>query len=204
MTKRTIKVIDLRSNCSFVQKADGWTATFPLFDLEASGETEDDAYAQLSDILGRFLNDADEAQIEKWRNFTANNIIEREMTAEEIRAEEELLEASHAAYAALQTVDGQSLEDFIATDTPALVDFWAEWCKPCHMMAPLLKQVADELRDRLNVGALDVDANEGIREKFGIMGIPTMILFRGGQELTRLVGTRPAGQLRSELEAFLT
>jgi thioredoxin 1 len=86
---------------------------------------------------------------------------------------------------------------------PVVVDFWAEWCGPCRMLAPVLDQIATEYAGKLRVVKLDVDANPVVASRFGIQGIPTMILFKGGQPQAQLVGARPKGDILREVDRVL-
>ena len=89
-------------------------------------------------------------------------------------------------------ISNKSFEnDVINSDKPVLVDFWAEWCGPCRMIAPSLKQISTEMADSLVVGKLDIDANNESAMKYNVMSIPTLILFKGGKEVERLVGALP-------------
>ena len=74
------------------------------------------------------------------------------------------------------------------SDVPVLLDLWAEWCHPCHMMGPVIEQLAGEFAGKVKIGKLDVDANEEIQLRYGVMGIPTLGLFSGGKMVDRLVG----------------
>jgi len=78
--------------------------------------------------------------------------------------------------------------DVLASDKPVLVDFWAEWCGPCRMIAPSVEAVAEEFDGKASVFKMNVDENANVPNKFGIRGIPTLILFKGGQEQERIVG----------------
>ena len=82
-----------------------------------------------------------------------------------------------------------------------LVDFWAEWCGPCKMVAPVLEEIAAENSDKLIIGKLDIEEYPNIPQQFGITGIPTMILFKDGQEATRVIGFKPKDRIVKELEA---
>ncbi len=86
----------------------------------------------------------------------------------------------------------------------ALVDFWAEWCGPCKMIAPIVEQIAAENGDKMLVGKLDVDANGETAMRFGVMSIPTLILFKDGEPVERLVGYRPKEQLMAKIRPYLS
>src|ERR1700704_6953991 len=79
-------------------------------------------------------------------------------------------------------------QDVLQSASPVLVDFYADWCGPCKMMAPVIEQIAGEYGDRVEVGKLDTDANPGVAMRYQVMGIPTLGLFNGGQLVDRLVG----------------
>ncbi|MCL6599782.1 MAG: thioredoxin [Alicyclobacillus macrosporangiidus] len=100
-------------------------------------------------------------------------------------------------------VTDQNFASVIQGDKPVLVDFWAAWCGPCRMMAPVLEELSDEAGDRLVVAKLNVDENPRTAGAYGIMSIPTMILFRNGRPLKQLVGYMPKGQLVSQLADVL-
>ncbi len=94
--------------------------------------------------------------------------------------------------------------ELIGSPLPTLVDFWAEWCGPCKMMDGPLDEMAGELADQLQVIKLNVDENPATAMQFGVMSIPTMIVFQGGQEKKRLVGARSKAQLETEVSSFLS
>jgi|SRR5579875_838948 thioredoxin 1 len=99
-----------------------------------------------------------------------------------------------------QTFEAQVLKSAI----PVLVDFWAAWCGPCRMIAPIVEELASEYEGRLKVFKLDVDENGDIAARYSIMSIPTLGLFRGGELIERIVGYMPKEQLKKRIDAALT
>jgi len=103
-----------------------------------------------------------------------------------------------------ETVSDSTFEEnVLKSGTPVLVDFWAPWCGPCKMIAPVLEQLATEYDAKLKVAKLDVDENPTTAQKFGVMSIPTMILFKDGQPVERLVGYMPKGNLVKALTPYI-
>ncbi len=94
-------------------------------------------------------------------------------------------------------------EEVGASELPLLVDFWAEWCGPCRMVAPVLEQIAAENAGRLRVAKVDVDDAPGVARRFEIMSIPTLLVFKDGVAKKRLVGAKGKSQLLTELAEFL-
>ena len=90
-----------------------------------------------------------------------------------------------------------------SADRPVLVDFWASWCGPCRALGPVVEQIGEEMADRLAVYKCNVDDEADIAQRFGIMSIPTLILFKGGQPAHTMVGNMPKATLVAELEANL-
>ncbi len=98
-------------------------------------------------------------------------------------------------------VKGSEFKRLVAdSEVPVVVDFWAEWCGPCHMLAPSVDQLAREFVDKAVVAKVDADENPEILQRFGIMGIPTLIYFKGGKEADRVVGVTRYGTLKAKLE----
>ena len=89
--------------------------------------------------------------------------------------------------------------DVLGADKPVLVDYWAEWCGPCKMIAPILDEIADEYSDRLKICKLNLDANQATPPKYGIRGIPTLMLFKNGE----VEATKVGALSKSQLQAFL-
>jgi len=94
-------------------------------------------------------------------------------------------------------------QDVLSSEVPVLVDFWAEWCGPCRMMGPTVDQVASEYSGKVKVGKLDVDSNQQTAARYGIRGIPTLLLFKGGQIVEQKVGAIGKPEFQKMLEKHL-
>jgi thioredoxin 1 len=105
--------------------------------------------------------------------------------------------------ATVAVTDDSFTEDVLTNDRPVLVDFWATWCGPCKMVAPVLEEIATEKAEQLVVAKIDVDANPATARDFQVISIPTMILFKGGAAVKRIVGAKGKAALLRELEDIL-
>jgi thioredoxin len=99
--------------------------------------------------------------------------------------------------------DSEFQTSVLESDTPVLVDFWAEWCVPCHMVSPVVEEIGQEKSEVLNVAKLNIDDNPQATRTYGVMSIPSLILFKGGREVARVIGARPKDAILRDLEPHL-
>ncbi len=102
-----------------------------------------------------------------------------------------------------QVGDQDFEEKVLSSDRPVLVDFWAEWCVPCHMVSPVVEEIGREYADKMSTAKLNVDDNPEITRKYGVMSIPTLIVFKDGQEKARVVGARGKDSILREIEPHI-
>ena len=107
---------------------------------------------------------------------------------------------------ALDVTEATFEQEVLKSETPVIVDFWAEWCGPCHMIAPVLEEIAAEHEGKLQVAKVNVDDNPATATRFNVMSIPTLLVFNAGdstQEVKRLVGAKGKGQLLQDLAEYV-
>ncbi len=103
----------------------------------------------------------------------------------------------------LNVTDASFASEVLASDVPVLVDFWAQWCPPCHRLAPVLDELAEEYAGRARVVKVDVDENPQTMRAYGILSMPTLSVFRRGELVSQVVGAQPKAKLRAQIEDAL-
>lgn len=101
------------------------------------------------------------------------------------------------------TTDAKFENDVIQSDLPVLVDFWAEWCGPCRALAPKVEEIAKEFTGKLKVVKCDIDSNQNTPAKFGVRGVPTLMLFKDGEMVDQLVGNHPKDNILNLVNKYL-
>ncbi|MEX0753512.1 MAG: thioredoxin [Actinomycetota bacterium] len=103
-----------------------------------------------------------------------------------------------------ETTDQSFAADVLQSDAPVLVDFWAEWCVPCHMVSPVVEEIGREHQGAMRIAKLNIDDNPEMTRKYGVMSIPSLILFKGGEEVARVVGAKGKDALLKEIEPHIS
>jgi thioredoxin 1 len=103
----------------------------------------------------------------------------------------------------LEVTDENFDAEIVNSDIPAIVDFWAVWCGPCHTVSPIVEELADEYKGKIKVAKMDVDQNRATPGRFGIRNIPTLIFFKGGEVAHTIVGAQPKNHIEEELKRLL-
>jgi len=113
------------------------------------------------------------------------------------------LAVRHSPGHPVEITDKTFQEEVLSFPLPVLVDCWAPWCGPCRMMAPIMDELASEYAGRVKIGKLNTDENPGTASQYGIQSIPTLLLFKNGRQVNRLVGAHPKGEIEKHLRPLL-
>ncbi|GAA2127912.1 MULTISPECIES: thioredoxin [Actinomadura] len=105
--------------------------------------------------------------------------------------------------APISVTDATFAEEVLDSDVPVLVDFWADWCGPCRMIAPVLDQIATEQDGRIKIAKMDYDANPQTPQKYGVLGLPTLLLLKNGEVVEQITGAKPKRALLKVIEPHL-
>jgi len=103
----------------------------------------------------------------------------------------------------IELTDGNFETEVINSDIPVLVDFWAPWCGPCRMVAPIVEEISHEYDGKVKVGKLNTDDNQMVASQYGIMSIPTLMIFKGGKVVERIIGAHPKSALTGKIDGVL-
>ncbi len=102
-----------------------------------------------------------------------------------------------------EVTDAEFEQEVLKADLPVVVDFWAEWCGPCHQIAPILEKLAEEYDGKIKFVKLDTEENFETSESYGVLSLPTLLVFKEGQQIERITGARPRGDLKRSLDKAL-
>lgn len=203
MAKRTQQVVDIASHTELTRLDDGtYRLWFEPIEVEGLGATEDDAREHFRRLFEQKL-EYDEQAREAFERWAPEHVIEVELSEDESREADELEANAARAGADFAELTPGSFDAAIAGTKPVLVDFWAPWCRPCLAAAPVLKSIHDELSDAFDVAKVNVEDHPSLGERFDVQGIPCFVLFRGGIEVDRIVGSAPKAQFRDAIDELL-
>ena len=101
----------------------------------------------------------------------------------------------------VEITDENFQQEVLNSETPVLVDFWADWCQPCKMIAPVVEQIAEEYDGKVKIGKLDVDSNQQTSQAMGIRGIPALIIFNNGKPVDQIIGVVPKSIIQKKIDA---
>ena len=104
----------------------------------------------------------------------------------------------------IEVTDEKFEGDVIGSDLPVLVDFWAEWCQPCQMIAPIVEELAEEYDGKINFKKIDIDSNPLTPQAYGIRGIPALLIFHNGQVIDQIIGAQPKAVIKNRIDSVLT
>jgi len=104
----------------------------------------------------------------------------------------------------ITVTEGNFQDEILAASLPGVIDFWAEWCGPCKLVAPALEELAEEFDGKIIVGKLDVDYNNGIAAQYGIRSIPTLLFFKNGEMVDQIIGAAPKAKIKEKIERLLS
>lgn len=181
-----------------------WEAYFALYDIRVTAESEKAVQDAVIAAIHHRIDTGTDEDRQKWQEFAQANIIEYEADDKELADEAEMRrKAKHYPSSGLPQLTPETFDKEVASPMPTLVDYWAEWCQPCHAMSPVLHELAAKLEGQLRVYAVDVEKHEELSERFDVRGTPTFIVFRDGQEVQRISGIRSLDELLAELEPVL-
>ncbi|HVE91213.1 MAG TPA: thioredoxin [Actinomycetota bacterium] len=195
MSKR---MVDIEPGTDRRQLEDGsWTATFRPLQVTVSAADEEQLKKNLVQAIMETMKGSQEAQ-EAFAAYAEDH-------SEVVEEDQGPLERAKAATAGFAALGSDTFDAYVAADdVPVLVDFWAEWCQPCHMLAPVLKELSDDLAGRMRVAKLNIDDHQEVAQRYNVRSIPTLILFSKGHEVARVSGAgRPKDEYRREIEPHL-
>lgn len=192
MSPKATKEVDLQAHAKLIEQSDGtFVLRLPWLGLSVSGETPEDAWRALSTMLVLELEASPEFR-DRFNQFVAQN-------AAPVAPVTQLDLAAHEAQRSIPALTSDTFDYAASQDEILIVDFWAPWCTPCIHFSPALQEVAGHLGPGVRLAAVDIDENPDLAERFGVRTLPTVVVLDHGEEIQRLIGSRPLAQLLHEL-----